>query len=338
MIAQRIERKSGTQQYTQGLRVLSLLLCLPSGASLLAKVYGLAPMHLTVLFITLPCGAILLGIWVWTRKADDDEFATALLLGSLGGFLATISYDVARLPFALAGQRIFTPISAYGLWVLNSETSTRFTELSGWAYHFSNGITFGLMYALFMKKRFWGWAIVWACLLETLAVLSPFARIFYLSGNYRAIGIAYFGHIAYGLPLGWMVYKWDATRDFLEDHKMPLTMLLSSLIILAMVWVVSMPEPVRRDAYVVAGEFAVEGNHLKPEWLRLKQPGEIRIYNSGNAPVSVHIKQTHQVAQIDSQQTVLLRFPQTGIYQLFIESEAMTKSSFVMVEPIEAVK
>ncbi|MFQ5709506.1 MAG: hypothetical protein ACE5HO_18775, partial [bacterium] len=93
--------------------------------------------------------------------------------------------------------------------------SSRFTDVIGWTYHFSNGITFGIMYALFMRKRHWLWAIVWAFILETIAVLSPFANIFALVGDYYKLGVAYMGYVAYGLPLGWLAYKWNASRDWL---------------------------------------------------------------------------------------------------------------------------
>ncbi len=319
-----------------GLRVLCALLCIPSGGALLAKVYGIASMKAVTLFVMLPGLAILAALWLWAVKTGKTQLNRALTIGFLGGLVGTIAYDLARIPFTYTGQRIFAPISAYGVWILDSPISSRLTELVGWSYHFSNGITFGIMYALLTPRRNILYAIVWACMLETIAILSPFSRIFHLSGNYPAIAIAYFGHLAYGLPLGIMTKRLDDTWSLVNRYRQltTATLLLSSAA--AVLWPLTPTEHINRDLRAQSGEFRVEGTSLNPDWLRVERDEALKIYNPQNEAVSVHVKQTNQTIQAESGQTVPLEFSKPGIYQIFIETNQTTRSSFVIVEPVEA--
>ncbi len=302
---------------------------------MLAQVYGLVDLHSSALFIALPCCLALLGIWLWTKQTERKVLAEALTIGFVGGLLGTLAYDLVRIPPLLSGQRIFAPISAYGVWIADAGSSSRWTELLGWSYHFSNGLTFGIMYTLWLRKRHWAWAILWGLVLETIALVSPFGRIFYLVGNYQAIGIAYFGHIAYGLPLGWLACRWDETNAWLRQ--LPFRRVMQFLLVAcaAIVWLIFWPTHVQRDARVTAAEFRVEGIALNPDWLRLPRGGSIHVRNPEAQDITVVIRQTNDRHRIPSQAKETISFPQPGIYQLFVETSRQTRSSFVIVEPVE---
>lgn len=317
------------------LRAVCFLACIPSGGALLAKVYGLASMQFGALAIALPCCIGLTAVWIWARRSGAPGLADRLTIGFIGGLLGTVAYDLIRIPFLMAGQRVFAPISAYGIWIAAADSSSRFTELIGWLYHFSNGITFGVMYALFMRDRHWALAIVWAFALETIAVLSPFARIFSLSGNYPALGIAYLGHVAYGLPLGWLVYRWKPTLRYLVKLPGWLHWIAIVLICAAIVGPLVSPEAIERDARTAGGEFRVEGDRLNPDWLRIERGGEVQVYNPRPEPVTVRLKQSDMAAQVAAGGKQAFSFPRPGIYQVFVETLRPSRSSFVIVEPVE---
>lgn len=316
-------------------RGLCFLLCIPSGGALLAKVYGLLELNSGALFIALPCCAALIGIWRWAKQTGRKSLAEALAIGFLGGLLGTLAYDVVRIPPLLSGQRIFAPISAYGVWIADASNSSRFTEVIGWAYHFSNGLTFGVMYTLWLRKRHWAWAILWGLVLETIALVSPFGRIFYLVGNYQAIAIAYFGHVAYGLPLGWLAYRWDETNAWLRQlprRRIGQLLLLTGAVI---AWMIFWPSHRQRDARVTAGEFRAEGITLNPDWLRIRHGSSIQVFNPEAHDITVIVRQANARHHIASQVREMISFPQPGIYQLFVETSRQTRSSFVIVEPVE---
>ena len=321
-----------------GIRALCFVLCIPSVGALLAKLYGVASMQAVALAVALPCSLALAGIWIWAKKSARKELVTRLMIGFVGGLLGTIAYDLIRIPFHIAGQRVFASISAFGIWLADADSSSRFTEVIGWSYHYWNGTTFGIMYGLFMRDRHWVWAIAWAFLLETIAVISPFGRIFSLSGNYYAIAIAYLGHIAYGLPLGALVYNWDDTVDYLASTPGWLIWVVGVIACAAAVGPLVSPERIKHDLRTARGEFRVEAHTLNPDWLRIERGEQILIYNPEAESVSVRVKQTNIGAWVATVQKGVFSFSSSGIYQVFVETDRQSRSSFVIVEPVEEVQ
>src|SRR5947209_4903223 len=54
-------------------------------------------------------------------------------------------------------------------------------HLLGWAYHFSNGITFGIMYLALIgdsRRRAWWWGIILAVGLELVMLFTPYPGTF----------------------------------------------------------------------------------------------------------------------------------------------------------------
>ena len=146
---------------------------------------------------------------VASRDRRMSRLRTALAAGTIGGLVGTVGYDAVRLPQVLFGIRPYLPIESYGVLMLNAHSSSAVTDLAGWSFNFINGIGFGISYAMVGIRRRWYWAIVWAMLLESATVFSPFASIYLLAGKWNLIGLAYFSHIFYGYPLGKMVEAGD---------------------------------------------------------------------------------------------------------------------------------
>jgi hypothetical protein len=320
------------------LRGLCFLLCAPSIAALLAKVYGVASMQSVAVALALPACALLVVAWAWAERSARSHLAAALVIGFVGGLAGTIAYDLARVPFHLAGQRIFAPISIYGVWIADASVSSRFTEVLGWSYHFSNGITFGIMYTLFMRRRHWGWAVLWGCLLETGAILSPFAQIFNLSGNYYGIGIAYLGHVAYGLPLGYLAYKWDTTRSTVA--RVPAAIKLGLLILgaAALASPLLSPDRIEQDATAAPNQFRVDGYRLSPDYLRINRGETVEIANPGAEAATLLVKKSGETAIVGANDKGTLLFQKTGIYQVHVQTAGRSQSSFVIVEPVESLE
>lgn len=312
-------------------RVVCFLACIPSGGALLAKVYGVASLQNVVVYLFLP-GCVLL---VWGVRSGRVELSNALILGFWGGLLGTFAYDLIRVPFLLFGSRIFAPINVYGVWLAEAEASSQLTHALGWMYHFSNGVTFGMMYALFMRKRHWFWAIIWGLVLESIALASPFREIFNLSSNYQAIGIAYLGHVAYGLPLGWIVYKWDEVSGWLESRP---GWLRHSWVIVGMVTFLAIllwPSGVARDNRLIEGTLQVEGHRLNPGWLRVERGTTVPILNSESLPVTVVNRTLDEMIDVPAGGENQAGFSEPAIYQIYVQTDGQTRSSFVIVEPVE---
>jgi len=295
-------------------------------------------MKVTGPLVVLPCCLGLIAAQIWARRTQRHQLADALAVGFLGGLLGTIAYDVARIPFVIAGMRVFAPIECYGVWVTGASLSSRFTDVSGWLYHFSNGITFGIMYAFPLARKHWAWALVWAFVLESMAVFSPFARIFHLLGDYRSIGIAYYGHVAYGLALGWVVRNWDHSvaqlRSLTNVHRWAFVLIVSAIC----ATIIFNPELAARDARAQAGVFRVEGTRLNPSWLHLDGPGTIQVSNPDTADASILIPRGKQTIDAPAGQTKSQSFSEPAIYQVMIATPERSHSSFVIVEPVDRAK
>lgn len=317
-------------------RVALFLACGASGAALLAKVYGLTSMRAATVAVVIPCCVGLLAVWTWSVRTSHTTLARTMSVGFLGGLLGTLAYDFVRLPFHLAGQRIFTPIAAYGVWISGASTSSRFTDVIGWTYHFSNGITFGMMYALFFRGRVWWWAVVWGLILETIALASPFGRIFSLTGNYSAVGVAYAGHVAWGIPLGLLVQHSDAIESYVDrtPRSFKLSVLLMGCVALALP--IFSTANIRRDHSVIPGEFRAEGDRLNPDLLRIRRGDGIQILNPGSAGIWIRVG--GQDVRVAAGERRDIPFGSSGVYQVFVETVAQSRSSFVIVEPVEDVR
>lgn len=233
-------------------------------ASLLAWVFGLGAFHLWFLAVGLPALVVLVAISIWSARSPeaDPYLRRALVAGALGGLLGTIGYDLFRIPFIIGGLRLFAPIDSYGVLLLDAGASSQLTGLAGWSYHFTNGIGFGIAYAIVALGRRWPWAVVWGLVLETATILTPFADSYAIAGKWDLIAIAYAAHLAYGIPLGLIVQRaahWDVRRPL----PVPLWVSLAALAVGLVAWLRPTPSiPQRAETAIVDGRFV-------PEWVRI---------------------------------------------------------------------
>src|SRR5207244_2322182 len=83
-------------------RAVVFVLAASSIACLLAEFYGLCPMRMFTLFVFLPAlvalAAISLADVVWAGR----RLGRGVMIGAAAGLMATIAYDMFRLPFVCA--------------------------------------------------------------------------------------------------------------------------------------------------------------------------------------------------------------------------------------------
>lgn len=318
------------------LPVLLFIACVPQAGSLLLKMYGVCGLQEAFLFTSLPALLCILVVYVRARRTSDERLTDSIHLGVFGGLLATFAYDLCRIPFVILGQRIFAPITAYGVWLLGAESSSRFTDLAGWSYHFLNGISFGIMYALFMRRRSFFWAILWACLLETIAFLSPFGRIFGFTSNPFALGIAYFGHVVYGIPLGIVVMKDAACISWLKTVPRGMYVFGYVAIFAIMLGQILNPQLAASDKATLSQRFVINGDVMTPDWQRVPRDSEVTVFNdSADAKVIVIKKLSKEITAAPGE-SVVIPIAEPGIYQIFVQTSGRTRSSFLMIEPVES--
>jgi hypothetical protein len=171
-------------------------------------------------------------------------------------------------------------------------------------------------------------------LLETIALFSPFGPIFNLSGNPTAIGIAYLGHVAYGVPLGLVVQRWDQTRAWLST--VPTGLKAGAVLIggVALLGPAFRAAPHERDARRIAESFRVEGKHLNPGWVRVNRGEPVGLVNPSDTHVYLDLVPARTVALRPGERATVVP-DSSGIFPIRVRTDGRTHSSFLIVEPVE---
>lgn len=216
-------------------RVLVFTLAATSIWCLLAEMYGLCDMRTFTLFILIPATIALYALAALDRIRGDRRLWRAVIIGTLAGLAAAVVYDVFRLPFVFAHDwriealvprmPLFKVFPRFGALILGEPleqpTFSLAAHLVGWAYHFSNGATFGVMFAALIgeaSRRFaggWLWAVVMAVGIELCMLLSPYAKFFRITLTARFVTVTLAAHVLFGVGLGlyfaWHARRWPAT-------------------------------------------------------------------------------------------------------------------------------
>lgn len=210
-------------QWTPAGRFVVFLLSASSIWCLLAEFYGLCSMRTFTLYILLPATVLLIAIALLDLVKGDRRLFRACLIGAVGGLLAAVAYDLFRLPFVIAAADhtgpawlrlpLYKVFPRFGAMILGQpfspdQTDSQFpllTHVVGWAYHFSNGVTFGVMYLAIIgdaRKRSWLHAITLAVGLELAMLFTPYLHFFGIANTTKFVVATLTAHLIFGVALG----------------------------------------------------------------------------------------------------------------------------------------
>ncbi|MEO8083173.1 MAG: hypothetical protein ABI780_05070 [Ardenticatenales bacterium] len=211
--------------WTPTTRAVAFALAATSIAALLSEFYGVSSMRAFVLWVQLPAMVVLLAWAVAARSRGDGRLAHAVFVGLAAGFVAALAYDVFRLPFVYArplgidgivpAMPLFKVFPRFGAMILGQPLEqTAYSlqaQLLGWAYHFSNGATFGVMYLALAgdpARRSPWWGIVFAVGLEIGLLLTPYAQLFGITITPTFIAATLTAHLVFGAVMGLLAKRW----------------------------------------------------------------------------------------------------------------------------------
>ncbi|HEX4413477.1 MAG TPA: hypothetical protein VH107_07585 [Lacipirellulaceae bacterium] len=226
-------------QWTPSGRALVFVLSATSIWCLLAEMYHVLDMQSFFYTILLPSTVALYGIALLDRSRGDGRLWRAVVIGTSGGLVGAVAYDIFRLPFVYSDawglgrfgipqMPLFKVFPRFGAMLLGQPIEQASYSLAanlfGWAYHFSNGATFGVMFvAMYAGAREAygqvrgnpGWAIFWAMLLaagiEACLLVSPYAAFFGIAITPRFVVVTLTAHLIFGVGLG-VYYAWHVSR------------------------------------------------------------------------------------------------------------------------------
>lgn len=322
---------------TRSLRAVFFVLGGTSVASLLAWVYGLSSFRDAFLFVSLP-GQVLLvvGALVVARRTESAGLRTLLVAGAIGGLLGTFAYDLFRVPFVIAGFRVLAPIDSYGVLAAGTSASSPWTGLLGWAYHFANGVGFGIAYAMLAPRRNWRWGVAWALLLESATIVTPFATLYALRGtpsgvNWTAISIAYAAHIPFGWIVGRAVERPERIVEVLRAigrHTVPVSFVVVIVALLGWQAPWSYDAPAGRNTPAGTPTAEIVDQRLHPQWLRVPVNGCAVLVNLDDEDYRVMIAGEPVVVTAGENEVC---FPDAGVLRLRTTDEPYA-GGFVIVD------
>jgi hypothetical protein len=159
--------------------------------------------------LLVPALLVFVAVLLYAARRGHKEVLDRTWAGLWAGVLATLAYDLVRVPVVLAGVPVFKAISYFGTVLVDQEIPGVFSEVVGWSYHLSNGLGFGLMYsAVVSRARLWT-AIVWGLSLELAMLVTPYAEIFGYKITSGFLSLTIGAHVVYGTVLWAALRLWQ---------------------------------------------------------------------------------------------------------------------------------
>ena len=197
-------------------RIVVFLLASTSIASLLGEMYHLWPMRFFTLAVFAPAGGALIAFAFYDRWRGDGRACRIIFIGAIAGLVAAVAYDIFRLPFVfstrwgLAGVipslPLFKVFPLFGAMILGkADGSSLAANVTGWLYHFSNGVTFGVIYGALVNgqwRRRWPVAIVFAVGLELAMLFTPYPTTFGIRVTETFVVVTLTAHLVFGVTMG----------------------------------------------------------------------------------------------------------------------------------------
>ncbi len=175
---------------------------------------GYAKLSWLGLHVLVPSVVVLAAVLVAAREQGHQRLVNRLLAGAGAGFVATVGLEAVRIAgFHLGGMPGSMP-KLLGVLLLNRFMlgPSALSNVVGWAYHFWNGATFGIVFAVLLGRKPLAWALAFAELVGIGFLVSPAVRS--LGVGFLALDMPWMivtvvlAHTVYGLVLGLLARRW----------------------------------------------------------------------------------------------------------------------------------
>jgi len=229
---------SNILQKTKAELGLSIIIIILSGSSASLVIFGpldLMPYATYRDVVILPSIIVIFAIGILSRN-KFPQITKLIFVGMAAGAVASFALEAIRIPgymvtkwlpmdsmISLPGLFLTEKISSLGevkQIIMQSGVAMNLYHapldafMAGALWHFWNGATFGIVYALIIGKGRWWYGMIWAFIIEIAMMLAPYMimmkgpfGIEHMDG-YNIFVITLIAHLAFGAVLGILVQKW----------------------------------------------------------------------------------------------------------------------------------
>ncbi len=229
---------SNILQKTKAELGLAIIVIILSGASESLVIFGpldLMPYATYRDVVILPSIIVIFAIGILSRN-KFPQITKRIFVGMSAGVVASFALEAIRIPgymfakwlpmdsmISLPGLLLTEKISSLSevkQVIMQSGVAMNLYHapldafIAGALWHFWNGATFGIVYALIIGKGKWWYGMIWAFIIEIGMMLAPYMimmkgpfGIEHMDG-YNIFVITLIAHLVFGAVLGILVQKW----------------------------------------------------------------------------------------------------------------------------------
>ncbi len=183
---------------------------------------GYGTLHQFGLYLVLPAALFLAVAWFVSRKTGGTDTAKLLADGAAAGALATLALEAVRFTGFKLGFMPGNLPELMGVLLADrfalgpSATST----IAGFAYHFWNGASFGLIFTVMRMNLSNRWAVVYGIAIGIGFLASPVVQAmgvgpFGIDFGWRFAATVLTAHAAFGAALAWLLSMLEARCCYL---------------------------------------------------------------------------------------------------------------------------
>jgi len=202
----------------------SLLILASAGVSpniFVAAQAGIADMKVMALWLLLPAIAVLLTTTLFAQVRGYTRLVNRVLAGAAAGMIATVGLEAVRMySFHHGGMPGDLP-RLMGVLLTDRFMAgpSDMSDALGYAYHYWNGASFGIIFAVFLGRKTVFWSIAYGIIIGTVFLMSPpvdSLGIGFMGKDMPTMPLTvYIAHLAYGGILGWLCHRWVRNKGWL---------------------------------------------------------------------------------------------------------------------------
>jgi len=227
---------------------LCIIIIILGGASASFVIFGpldLMPYATYRDVVIIPSVIVIFAIGILARS-KFPRLVNRLFVGMAAGAVASFALEAIRIPgymfakwlpmdsmISLPGLLLTEKITSLGeikQVIMQSGVAMNLYHapldafMAGALWHFWNGATFGIIYALVIGKGKWWYGMIWAFIIEIGMMLAPYLIIMkgpfgieHMDG-YNLFVITLIAHLAFGAVLGILVQRWKKSSESIVNH------------------------------------------------------------------------------------------------------------------------